>query len=549
MQNPVLALLAAGALASVAIAAPTAGPILTERGLVYPEGAETPRNLTDVEREYLKNNPLTSLRGTTPPPTGPVRCVAEYEPMDGIVIGWEGSTTWLNIHAQLARHITTTGNARLYVIIDNGTEQADATNRITAAGGDMSKVVFMTRNLDSIWMRDYGPRYVYQGQCRAVTDHTYNRPRPNDDIFPVFFAAQKGHAFYEHQLIHGGGNYHLDANGNSFATRLINNENPGLNESQIIGIWENYQAVDTTLLTPYPTSVDSTQHLDMWMQVASDSLVFISDWPNNVGSTQDNICDAAAVMMAGRGYTVVRLPAYSTSGTHYTFSNMVMCNDVVIVPQYSVNPAFSQNSAVLSTIQAALPGKTVVGVSGQGIVTSAGVFHCIVMHVPAHLGGLNPTAYLKNLNGGEIVNPGDAVQIDWISDDDNLVSSVDLLLSTDGGATFPTTLATGQPRLGSFVWNVPTDAAFSDEARIRVVAKDAQNRTGSDDSDANFTINGAVSCPADLDGDLVIGFGDLNLLLGNYGQSGPGLAGDLDGDNDVDFADLNALLGLYGTNC
>ncbi len=56
-------------------------------------------------------------------------------------------------------------------------------------------------------------------------------------------------------------------------------------------------------------------------------------------------------------------------------------------------------------------------------------------------------------------------------------------------------------------------------------------------------------CPGDVDGDGVIGFNDLNLLLGDYGQSGAGLPGDIDGDGDVDFSDLNALLGVYGQNC
>ena len=61
----------------------------------------------------------------------------------------------------------------------------------------------------------------------------------------------------------------------------------------------------------------------------------------------------------------------------------------------------------------------------------------------------------------------------------------------------------------------------------------------------------AQECPCfgDLDGDQVVGFGDLNLLLGSYGQTGAGLIGDLDEDGDVDFADLNLLLGLYGEVC
>ncbi len=58
-----------------------------------------------------------------------------------------------------------------------------------------------------------------------------------------------------------------------------------------------------------------------------------------------------------------------------------------------------------------------------------------------------------------------------------------------------------------------------------------------------------IPCPGDFDGDLMVGFSDLNLLLGNYNQSGVDLAGDMDGDGDVDFGDLNAFLALYNQNC
>lgn len=56
-------------------------------------------------------------------------------------------------------------------------------------------------------------------------------------------------------------------------------------------------------------------------------------------------------------------------------------------------------------------------------------------------------------------------------------------------------------------------------------------------------------CLGDVDGDDEVGFGDLNLLLGNYGLSGEGLAGDINGDGEVGFEDLNLLLGVYGAPC
>ena len=56
-------------------------------------------------------------------------------------------------------------------------------------------------------------------------------------------------------------------------------------------------------------------------------------------------------------------------------------------------------------------------------------------------------------------------------------------------------------------------------------------------------------CTGDINGDGVVDFADLNILLGNYNTAGGAIPGDIDGDGDVDFADLNELLGAYNTTC
>jgi len=63
--------------------------------------------------------------------------------------------------------------------------------------------------------------------------------------------------------------------------------------------------------------------------------------------------------------------------------------------------------------------------------------------------------------------------------------------------------------------------------------------------------SGAPPCVGDLDGDNVIGLGDLAIQLANFGTtSGAEYEdGDLDGDGDVDLADLAVLLAVYGTPC
>jgi agmatine/peptidylarginine deiminase len=540
-------------------------PIVTDAGLVYPEGADIPRSLTPVEKAWMERHPLGNNpdRAVTPPPVGPIQCVAEYEPMDGICLSWAGTSGQLTIVAQMAARITTDGNAIAYVGITSGT-QAAASAQISAQGADMSKVQFVNIARDTIWIRDYGPRYCYEGNVRVVTDHQYNRPRPTDDTFPDNFAALKGHKLYSigsgsQQLIHGGGNFHLDANNNGFATQLIVNENPSFTQPLIEGLWNSYQNLNMTILPAFPTSVDSTQHLDMWVYILADNKVMVSDWPLNPGSTQDVICDNAAALFASRGYTVYRIPAFSVGGVHYTYANTVVCNNLLLLPTYTnatvtnYNGGLNANTESLNAWTAALgPSYTIRQVPCQAIVSSAGVMHCIAMHVPKHLGapgpngGLAPTAYLQTLRGGQTLNPGSSQTISWVSDDDVLVSSVNIQLSLDGGNTWPTTIASGQPRNGSYNWLVPT--ICNTQARVRVVAVDAAGNTGADASTTNLTLNAPLL--GDITGDKTVNTQDLTIFLGNFGTAvTPNTNGDFDGNGLVNTLDLTFFLGVFGSAC
>ncbi|MCH2112012.1 MAG: agmatine deiminase family protein [Planctomycetes bacterium] len=457
---------------------------------VYPEGVGISRALTPAERAWMAEHPdAPSGRAATPPPTGPLHCAAEYEPMDGILMAWEGTSGQNTVLAKMAKHITTTGNAKVYCVVDTTSEMNSASNTISNQGADMSRVEFLIRRTDTIWIRDYGPRYVYQGDCRAVIDHDYNRPRSNDNAFPNWFAGDKNQAYYDHDLEHGGGNFHLDALGYGYATKLIRNENPNHSEAQIKAIFQDFQALDLHLFDAFPTSVDSTQHLDMWMQICADDTVVISDWPAQSGSAQDNICDSAATFMANRGYNVVRTPARRTSGwsgNHYTYTNVVMCNDIVIIPSYTNSSVSAYNSQALTAWQQACPTKTIIQVNADAVVSYAGVLHCIAMHVPAHRGGMNPTAYLVTPNQGTF-SAGDQVDVEWISDDDVAVASAQLEFSDDGGNTW-SLVAQNLAAAGTYSWTVPS--VSTQQGALRVVVSDAQGNLGEDSSDSALVIGG-----------------------------------------------------------
>lgn len=524
----------------------------------YPEGVPVPRSFTDAEKAWAAAQPTRAApRGPGTTPTGLLSCPGEYAPADGLLLAWEGGATLNQIQGIMVRHITTTGNARVYLVFDTTSERDGqmnvATSILRAQNPDLTKVIPVVRTTDTIWIRDYGPRYVYEGDVRIISDHTYNgfQFRPNDDAQPVGFASFMRHARFTLPLIHGGGNYHLDSLGRGFATRLIAYENPSLGatpaarEAAVINLWQQFQGVSTLLFDPFPTNVDATQHIDMWMQIVSDNTVVIGEWPAPTGgtlpTTQRTITENAAVTMAGLGYTVVRVPSRLVGAVHFTYTNMVISNDLVLLPSYVNATMQPLNAPALAAVQAAMPGKTVVQVNCDALAQLAGVMHCIVMHVPVNKNGVNPGVYVRTQNAFQSVTPATPLDVRWSSDDDNLVVNADIELSLDDGTTW-TTLRSATADDG--VESIIVPDRFTRYARIRVTARDAQGNTSSDLGDARFTIVG--TCPVDFDGNGIPDVSDVFAFLNAF-FAGSVLC-DYDG-NGLDTGDIFDYLNEFFAGC
>jgi YD repeat-containing protein len=85
-----------------------------------------------------------------------------------------------------------------------------------------------------------------------------------------------------------------------------------------------------------------------------------------------------------------------------------------------------------------------------------------------------PAISLVQPAGGEVILGGASSNIQWLSDDNVGVATHDVALSTDGGQTFPTAIATGlSGNTQGYSWPVPPDIAPGRKAVIRVTATDA----------------------------------------------------------------------------
>jgi agmatine/peptidylarginine deiminase len=269
----------------------------------------------------------------------------------------------------------------VWIVVSGGNQQQSAENVLEGGGADLAHVHFLAADSDSVWIRDYGPRFIEHEGLPAIVEHVYNRPRPDDDDIPIAVGAAWDEPVYELPLVHGGGNFHLFRDRDAFMTRLVVNENPGVGEAEIIEDFRAYEGLNLTLFDPFPTSYDSTQHIDMWMLPLADRKVLIGEYdPAEGGGVPNAVTEAAAEELASRRYTVYRTPGWNDFGTHYTYTNSVIVNQVVLICRFDGYE--KENAEALATYQEAMPDHAIVAVDCSDIIQLAGAMHCIVMHVP-----------------------------------------------------------------------------------------------------------------------------------------------------------------------
>ncbi len=121
-----------------------------------------------------------------------------------------------------------------------------------------------------------------------------------------------------------------------------------------------------------------------------------------------------------------------------------------------------------------------------GSVVEAGVDDLLLVGYAAVADAGPPAVTLSAPLGGEILPAGGAFLVTWSAGDDLGVVQTMLLLSTDGGATYPDTLAVGALPGGSWEWTVPAIQAA--HCRLQVICRDAAGNAASDATAADFAI-------------------------------------------------------------
>lgn len=299
----------------------------------------------------------------TDPPVAPVRNVAEFDPMQAVLIAYP-SGDGFGIPVSLIREMAE--DCEVITIVENPTDQQTVIGLFNSNNVNIDNCSFLLAPVNSHWTRDYGPWYVFDGNHQpGIVNFPYNRPRPDDNDIPIRMSDHLDIDLYGMNLEHTGGNYMTDGLGNSSSTDLIWEENPGLDEEDIDSLVYHYLGIENYFVRPDPLD-DYIKHIDCWGKFLSPGKVLIGQVPESDTARYDDF-EAAANFFKnttsnyGKPYEVFRVMTPGLSQvTPYT--NSLILNNKVFVPL----SGSTWDDEAIEVYEEAMPGYEIIGIMYNG---------------------------------------------------------------------------------------------------------------------------------------------------------------------------------------
>ena len=404
--------------------------IFTSISITAQEVKKKPYHLTHemTPEEKLRADEIGKNFYETDPPTGEVRNIAEWEPMEAVLITYDGYWEFgipCDLIAEMSEDCIVT------TIVANQTEENTVISYFTANGVNLINCDFIHAPVDSWWSRDYSPWYIAVDNSEvSIINFPYNRPRPNDNDIPIEMAAFLSIPLYGMDVIHTGGNYMCDGYGAAVSTDLVLEEETQT-QTQIEQKMFDYLGIETYHIRPDPQD-EYIKHIDCWAKFIDVDKIIITEVP----ASDDRYADyetAAAYFSEqncsyGYPYQVFRVQSadyYDYDTNPYT--NSLVLNNKVFVPQ----TGSGLDDDAIAVYQEAMPGYEIIG------VYSSDWYNTDALHCRTHGVADREMLYLKHYPLFGIVNSdnGYTVSADIHSYGGYDLSEVPKLhYSVDGGA-------------------------------------------------------------------------------------------------------------------
>ncbi len=293
----------------------------------------------------------------------------------------------------LARALAGPGGERVRLM--TGTPEGDAEARRRLGG--VAGVDIIAGRFGDVWLRDTGPIFLGPDAAAGFRFNGWGGKYdlPHDDEVADQVAAVAGVDLVRSDAILEGGALDHDGEGTILTTRqcLLNpNRNPGWTEAAAEAALARDLGARKVLWLGDGLQNDHTDgHVDNLARFAAPGVV-VCPVGFGAGDPNGEVYDAAARTLsgmtdaAGRALTVVRIPSPGwievdgVGGAPASHMNFIIANRAVILPVYGEGLAARLAAQGLAE---AFPGREVIPLPSNALLSGGGSFHCISQQEPA----------------------------------------------------------------------------------------------------------------------------------------------------------------------
>lgn len=292
------------------------------------------------------------------------------------------------------------GHIDVGVLVNDKNQLVDAVRVLMKQNKDFPHVKFYHLDLDTIWLRDFGPRIAQLESGSVAFDFLYEGTRPRDEKMPKSWTELTGQRYHAVPWTMQGGNLLFNGQGLALTTKRIFDDNhirfqnplPGSNpevERREMVINEFRRECNLSqIVVLEPLRNEATRHVDMFAAFVADDHVLVSQLNRSADPVNAAVLDRNAeklknVKLAdGRSMKVTRIPTPPREGKFWsTFTNVIFANDLILLPAFDSDDNRFVERAV-SVYKTVLPDHKVIVVNTSTLKKLEGSVHCLSINVP-----------------------------------------------------------------------------------------------------------------------------------------------------------------------
>lgn len=356
--------------------------------------------VTPEEAIKLYNRPKTNPPPKFDPKSQWPRIAGEFEEQNAILIS---VSELLPQHGAVLKRIAelSENHVPLVILFNDSKQVLEAIKVLRETEQDLSHVSFMHFELDTVWLRDFGPVLAEQKEGVMSIDFFYNGQRPTDDHFPRDWAKLTSAEHNSVPWTLQGGNLLSNGIGLALTTTRIYDDNkvvfkrrPGVDakkEQQAFVIQElkkytNLKHIEVLI----PLQNEKTKHVDMFATFASSTEVLVAKVDPRLDPTNARILDHNArqlkrITIDGTPLKVHRIPIPARRGTSWSpYTNVIIANKLIMMPVMQTDDRTTMQEAI-NVYRRVFPDHRVATVDITSMAKLQGALHCMSIHVPSYV--------------------------------------------------------------------------------------------------------------------------------------------------------------------